>query len=143
MELQQPLKREPAETNLRDLLFNKTHPVGADLRGYVICDQSHKKIGTIGEVYCDRLTLEPRYVEIIPLRGSPDKSVLYPYDYVAGNGKDEPLRIPSTLASILSFEEYDYYNVMECEGHDLVTLNETLVADWDEPFVGYEHAFCA
>lgn len=142
MELQHQTRSKGAQ-NLKHLLFDHSLPAGADLRGFVVYDRSHKRIGTIGEVYCDYMTLKPRYVEIIPLHSGTEKTVLYPYEYVDWRGNDGPAFISSSLSSILAFEEYDFNHVMECEGHELVTFNEAIGLKPDEQSVQPHFPLCA
>src|SRR4051812_230752 len=85
---------------LQHILFDRRSSAGNDIRGFLVLDRNHKKAGTICDVYCDRDTLKPRYVEIIPLNGNVAGSIMYPYDYVKWFGNEGPAFISSSVGAL-------------------------------------------
>lgn len=54
---------EPAETQ-------------GDVRGYVVYDRNHRKLGIVSEVYCSSDDLKPRYLEIAPFKERDESTFL-------------------------------------------------------------------
>lgn len=113
---------------LRHLLYMNAGS-GKDLRGFLVIDRYHKKIGTICEVFCDRVSSKPRYIEIIPLNEKIQYSLMVPFESVKWVGKDGPATITSSASALFDHEEYDFEHVMQTDGAELVTFNETFEAD--------------
>lgn len=97
----------------------------ADLRGFVVYDKQHKKIGTVGEVYCDHIDLQPRYIEIIPLDRYENRSFLYPIECSQWR-KNGPAFLESNQLSFYKYDTYDFDYIMQKEGSELITFNESL-----------------
>ena len=125
------------------LLFDRSIPAGRDVRGILVLDRNHKQVGTICEVHCDRETLKPRYVEIVPSDERNDRIIMYPYDHLELGRDDGPAIATATLKTLLEHEAFDYEHVMLIEGVDLVSFWTALEADSRAYISSYEQQICA
>jgi len=128
---------------LYNLLFDRSSHVGNNIRGFVVFDRNHKKVGTIGDIYCDQESLKPRYVEIIPTGQRLGRPVMYPYDYLKIHGEEGRVFLSSTAADLFEHEEYGFDHFMETEGPELMTFNEALGVDSREYFSKLDFHRCA
>lgn len=128
---------------LYSALFGRSTSAGSDIRGFVVLDRNHRKVGTICEVYSDRDTLKPRYVEIVPFNCRIDRSIVYPYDFVKCISDDGPAFVSTTTESLLAHEEYELEHIMQSEGENLVTFNDVLEADSRDLLLYREYQTCA
>lgn len=112
------------QTKIKQYLFDEL----SDLRGYIVYDRNHKKIGTISEIYFDRIDLKPRYIEIIPLHQSGSKIYCYPYECTTWQ-PEGPAFITSTEKDLDLYETYDLEHTLAVGGAALMTYNEYLEND--------------
>lgn len=96
----------------------------SDLRGSMVYDCKHKKIGTISEIYYNKDDHHPEYVEITPLsKLESSGSLMYPIDYIKWSKEGKPT-IDSKIASLKRLEDYQYDFVMSHLGDELIPYYE-------------------
>lgn len=96
-----------------------------DLRGFLVYDKFHKKIGVVSEIYCDKFDLNPLYIEITPLSQKINESFVYPVDSLRCS-KRGLLFLNSDYSSLKEFPFYRLDKLMESEGGNLITYLESL-----------------
>lgn len=111
-----------------------------DIRGYLVYDCNHEKIGMVSEIYCDRYDLQPRFIEITPLDDRCEQIFSYPIECACWQSGG-PVFIESTQKSLSTYETYDLGYTLATHGKQLITYNESL--DNTINLITYEGRMCA
>ena len=114
---------------MRHALYDGPTESSADMRGLVVFDRNHRKIGIVSEVYCSEEDLKARYIEITSFKGSSDATYMYPFDYVRWTKSG--VFIDSTQKTLRAYEEYNARHVMQHERKSLVSYGEALEIGYD------------
>lgn len=113
-----------------------------DIRGQIVYDRDHRKIGAVSDVYCDAADMRPRYIEIEPFKNDENGPYLYPYEY-ASWVDDSPVFLDSTLSALRTYDDYHYDNVMQGEAADLVPYGEVLEVQASDDWTAWERRISA
>lgn len=130
--------------DLQQFLFSHSYAAGSDLRGFMVYDCKRRKVGTIGDIYCDRATLRPRYVEIIPHVGADDdKAVFYPYSYINYRHGEGCAFVDIAKSALLTWDEFAWDHILQIEGRELITFNEALGLEAESVLATNDYQLCA
>lgn len=76
-----------------------------DLRGKIVFDRNHQRIGIVSEVFYCAESLEAKYIEIAPFSENDFATYMYPVE-LTNFHKSGPIFLNSTYESLQMYDEY-------------------------------------